>query len=207
MGRASLCVVLGRFGRALRRALFHAGHVRRVHHLDHPQHVIRQVGKGEVATESRRARMVRAHFLVVGFGLGVYTSARDVFVAEKTNDQNKMSSNESILNQMPESTGRDVCFALVEAPVNGMVMTCNPSTELIRAVVCAWIGAGGPDALRHARPDVIDEADEHWVTMPRSILKNFDISLGPGVGVAKIVAMHVRVFKIVAMHRSGVTVR
>ena len=74
----------------------------------------------------------------------MYTSARDVFVAEKTNDQNKMSSNESILNQMPESTGRDVCFALVESPVNGVVMTCNPSTELICAVVCAWIGAGGP---------------------------------------------------------------
>ena len=99
-------------------------------------------------------------------------------------------------NQMPELTDRDVCFMLIESPVNGVVMTCNPRMELIHRVICAWIEADGPDVLRRAKPDVIESADDHWVTMPRSILNKFDYVLDPGLTV-KIVAMHVRVFAVV----------
>ena len=91
---------------------------------------------------------------------------------------------------------RDVCFALVESLVNGVVMRANPSMELINTVMRAWYEAGGPEALRAAKPDVIEAADEHWVTMSRSILKQFDIAI-PGIGKAKLVAMHLRVFMIV----------
>lgn len=92
---------------------------------------------------------------------------------------------------------RDVCFALVESPVNGVVMRANPSMQTIAAVICAWIEAGGDKSLRAAKPHAfILAADDHWVTMPRSILKQFDIAI-PGIGKAKLVAMHLRVFMIV----------
>ena len=96
----------------------------------------------------------------------------------------------------PELNSDEVCFALVESPVNGVVMKFNPSPALVSAVICDWIAAGGSEALRMAKPDVVFAFEDHWVTMPRSILKKHDVSLGP-IGAAKIVAMHVRVTKIV----------
>eukprot|EP00966_Prymnesium_polylepis_P038758 899486-Prymnesium_polylepis.2 len=47
-----------------------------------------------------------------------------------------------------------------------------------------------------AKPDVVFAFEDHWVTIPRSILKKHDMSLGP-ICAANIVAMHVRVTKIV----------
>ena len=90
-----------------------------------------------------------------------------------------------------------VCFALLESPFNGVIMSVSPSMDTINAIVCDWIAAGGPEALRRAKPAVIDHADDHWVTIPRSILENHDISFGEGIGKAKMIVMHVRIFRII----------
>ena len=65
-----------------------------------------------------------------------------------------------------------VCFALLESPFNGVVMRCSPSDDKIKAVICDWIASGGPEALRAAKPNVVDSFEDHWITMPRSILSN-----------------------------------
>eukprot|EP00966_Prymnesium_polylepis_P101878 2359479-Prymnesium_polylepis.1 len=105
---------------------------------------------------------------------------------------------------MTSDESNDVCFALAESLAGGAVVRFNPPMGLIRAVVCKWIEAGGPEALRRANPTVIDHADDHWVTMPRSILKKFE---GRDFGVAalgrcKLVTMHVRVFRVVLKDRA-----
>ena len=103
-----------------------------------------------------------------------------------------------------DMSSNKICFALVEALDNGVVMSVNLPMDVLHAIICKWIEAGGPEALRRAKPGVIDQADDHWVTMPRSILKEFDehgstLLALPGV---KLVAVHVRIFHIV-MNRSS----
>ena len=98
--------------------------------------------------------------------------------------------------QMADVSSNEICFALVESLDNGVVKSVNLPMQELRAIICKWIEAGGRKALRRAKLDVIDEADEHWVTMPRSILKEFD-ELG-----VKLVAVHVRIFRIVMANRS-----
>ena len=105
---------------------------------------------------------------------------------------------------MHSNEPNDVCFALAESVAGGAVVRFDPPMELIHAIVCKWIEAGGPEALRRTNPAVIDRADDHWVTMPRSILNKFE---GPhfgvvGIGRAKMVAMHVRVFRVVLEDRA-----
>ena len=61
------------------------------------------------------------------------------------------------------------CFMLVESPFNGVVMKTDPKDDLVTKVVCDWIEAGGPEALRRAKPNVAK--DDHWISIPRNILK------------------------------------
>ena len=89
------------------------------------------------------------------------------------------------------------CFALMESPVHGGVIRSRPSKHLIDLVICDWIASGGPEVLRAAKPDV--PLEDHWITIPRSILKRHDVTL-PGVGSFKIVAMHLQVISIVNKH-------
>lgn len=105
---------------------------------------------------------------------------------------------------MTSDEPNDICFALAESLADGAVVRFDPPMWLIRAVVCKWIEAGGPEALRRANPLVIDRADDHWVTMPRSILKKLDgWSFGvAAIGRAKMVAMHIRVFRVVLNDRA-----
>ena len=88
------------------------------------------------------------------------------------------------------------CFALAESPVNGVVIKITPAHDLVKAVLCSWIEAGGPDALRRAKPNITDVIDDHWISISRNILKKYDAHI-PGVGAVKIVTMHLRVFKII----------
>ena len=61
----------------------------------------------------------------------------------------------------------------------------SPSDDKIKAVICDWIASGGPEALRAAKPNVVDSFEDHWITMPRSILSKHDINV-PGVGVSNV---------------------
>ena len=107
-----------------------------------------------------------------------------------------MEQVQEAFKKFQESETNGVCFALLESPFNGVVMRCSPSDDKIKAVICDWIASGGPEALRAAKPNVVDSFEDHWITMPRSILSKHDINI-PGVGVSKIVCMHLRVMEII----------
>lgn len=90
------------------------------------------------------------------------------------------------------------CFALLESPVHGNIIRSRPSAHLVKLVICDWISSGGPEVLHVIKLDSQSSADteDHWITIPRSILKRYDTAL-PGVGQFKFVAMHLRVMAIV----------
>ena len=85
---------------------------------------------------------------------------------------------------MSEKVCNEVCFALIESPVDGFVMRFSPTTVLIVNVTKEWVDAGEYDALKAAKPDAYNRED-NWVSMPRSVLKNHDVSFGD-LGYAKI---------------------
>ena len=77
--------------------------------------------------------------------------------------------------------GRKFCCSLLcadgESCPWGRVIRSRPSKHLIDIVICDWIASGGPEVLRAAKPDV--PLEDHWITIPRSILKRHDVTL-PG---------------------------
>ena len=99
----------------------------------------------------------------------------------------------------PASAAEDeTCILLIENPFGGAVVRHNACYELKARVICDWIAAGGPEVLRRTKPNVIDQAQHHWVSMPRSILKKYDATLvAPGGCSFKIVAMYIQVFKVI----------
>ena len=96
---------------------------------------------------------------------------------------------------MSEEVCKEVCFALVESPVNGVVMRGRPPAGLIVNVINAWHDAGGAVALAAAKPGAYLSGD-NWVSMPRSVLKNYDN--WEALGDAKIVTMHIRVTELLS---------
>ena len=91
---------------------------------------------------------------------------------------------------------KKVCFVLMESPFNGVVMRCNPSPDTLKAISREWVRAGGYQVLERAKPNVAPVVDDHWVTIPRSVLKQHDVSFGEA-GAAKLVAMHIRLTCVV----------
>ena len=79
--------------------------------------------------------------------------------------------------------------------VDGFVMRFSPTTVLIVNVTKEWVDAGEYDALKAAKPGAYNRED-NWVSMPRSILKNHDVSVD--LGDAKIVTMHIRVAAVLS---------
>ena len=92
-------------------------------------------------------------------------------------------------------------LSLVESPVSGIVMRTRPTAALIVSVIKDWHDAGGARALVAAKPDAHLHG-AHWVSMPRSILKKHDVSLGV-LGAAKIVAMYIRVAEVLSRVDDG----
>ena len=104
---------------------------------------------------------------------------------------------------MSEEVCNEVCFALVESPVNGIVTRMyNTDFDFIVGVIEAWgHDAGGLQALEAAKPGA-DLSDDNWVSMPRSVLDKYDMSFGD-LGDAKIVAMHIRVAEVLSRVHDG----
>jgi hypothetical protein len=103
---------------------------------------------------------------------------------------------------MSEEVCNEVCFALVESPVNGIVTRMyNTDFDFIVEVIEAWAHAGGLQALEAAKPDAY-LSDDNWVSMPRSVLDNYDISFGD-LGDGKIVAMYIRVAEVLSRVHDG----
>ena len=100
---------------------------------------------------------------------------------------------------MSEEVCKEVCFALVEFPVNGIVMRGRPPAGLIVNVIKDWHDAGGAVALVAAKPDAYLSGD-NWVSMPRSVLHNYEYA---HLGDAKIVAMHIRVAGVLSRVHDG----
>ena len=73
---------------------------------------------------------------------------------------------------MSEEVCKEVCFALVEFPVNGIVRRICPKTDLIVNVIKDWHDAGGAVALVAAKPDAYLSGD-NWVSMPHSVLHKY----------------------------------
>ena len=90
---------------------------------------------------------------------------------------------------MSEEVRNELCFALVESPANGVVCKTTPPAARVVAVIQKWLDSGGGRALEAANSDAALDR-RYWVTMPQTILADFEVDLGGDLGAARIVAMH-----------------
>ena len=82
----------------------------------------------------------------------------------------------------------DCVFSLVEVSDDKSTIQINLPDWIIEEVLRTWAIAGGFDLLRRVKPDIV--MSQHWVAMPRSILRVYDDTIG------EITVLYMRVFKV-----------
>ena len=80
-------------------------------------------------------------------------------------------------------------FALVETTA-GLIKRIDVPLEIVKRLSREWMKAGGFDALKKNKPNLVHVIDDHWISIPRSILRKHDTPT------AKLVMVQMQFFRM-----------